>query len=883
MVKNINLTDIEYPQQIEQKKQYAQNPNFRANDFEKTPKQDKVELSNKTNDITKAAIGVGIVGAIVTLGILGRKGKLGSYIQELLGGAKKGKEQIKESLEKLLEKHKDKKLSELTNEEKNKILEALNPENKADVKQKIEAEFETMKDKKVSEVVDSVKNKLKGVKEGGEGTQGIKPENKPNEGVNTSGTEKPKSEGSTTTSSGSSSSRGAGSHGSSSSSRSTGSSSSHSSSSSSHSSSSSSASHSSRTGSSRHSSSSSSSSRKAPKNDSEAILDAQEKEILEAKRASDARNNEWVRKQHEAKEKEYSDFGNKALSEREAKFDEEVENKIDEIMQQISENPNFCDRNPQEVSKELFAKMAEHFKTVNTATMSDEAKFTAFLMSASSGMKEAEVKALVEHLGLDRIMKKTEETLTHNGKTVKAIFKGNDSYILSDGSFLRKNGENTELVSIKDMQKQVEQSITELQLSKKAEEAAKIEAERITKEAEEKAKLEAEKAAREAEEKARLEAEKAAREAEEKARLEAEKAAREAEEKARLEAEKAAKEAEEKARRIEEGRQKYAEYNERLDGRTSVRVSSQKSEELTEMGKYYHDIELAEASKLKRQLADQAEKMKWFDSYLQDEPLRKALGIADDAEIMFSRELSEAGRRGGGPYIKNSKGNILTYDRNTGIWNEWNVTTIENWGEEARKLSQTKNADGFIVTRTKNQENHTYDYVVRNLETGKETTVKDGKLYKKFPDGKEEVEELTGMQKRQMSESFDEFFNELKPTAPKHPPYGSAQEPPAAFVTVKAGKKQRVLNDIEAYVHSFDEGTFQRVNKNVVVYNANGEREVINIIYEGKDCDIDAMGRILPKLKTDPMTRRNTATVSSSSYNSQRVAQRNRQRQMVHA
>lgn len=867
MVKNINLTDIEYPQQIEQKKQYTQNPNFRANDFERTPKQDKVELSNKTNDITKAAIGVGIVGAIVTLGILGRKGKLGSYIQELLGGAKKGKEQIKESLEKILEKHKGKKLSELTNEEKNKILEALNPENKADVKQKIEAEFETMKDKKVSEVVDSVKNKLKGVKEGGEGTKGIKPENKPNEGVNTSGTEKPKSEGSTTTSSGSSSSRGAGSHGSSPSSRSTGSSSSHTSSSSSHSSSSSSASHSSRTGSSRRTSSSSSSSRKAPKNDGEAILDAQEKEILEAKRASDARNNKWVRKQHEAKEKEYSDFWNKALSEREAKFDEEAENKINEILQQISKNPNFCDRNPQEVSQELCAKMAEHFKTVNTATMSDEAKFAAFLMSTSSGMKEAEVKALVEHLGLDRIMKKTEETLTHNGKTVKAIFKGDDIYILSDGSFLRKNGKNTELASIKDMQKYFEESIKEFQSSKKAEEAAKIEAERIAKEAEEKAKLEAEKAAREAEEKARLEAEKAAKEAEEKARLEAEKAA---------------KEAEEKARRIEEGRQKYAEYNEKLDGRTSVKVSSQKSEELTEMGKYYHDIELAEASKLKRQLADQAEKMKWFDSYLQDEPLRKVLGIADDAEIMFSRELSEAGRRGR-PYIKNSKGNILTYDRNTGIWNEWNVTTIENWGEEARKLSQTKNADGFIVTRTKNKENHTYDYVVRNLETGKETTVKDGKLYKKFPDGKEEVEELTGMQKRQMSESFDEFFNELKPTAPKRPPYGSAEEPPAAFVTVKNGKKQRVLNDIEAYVHSFDEGTFQRVNKNVVVYNANGEREVINIIYEGKDCDIDAMGRILPKLKVDPMIRRNTATVSSSSYNSQRVAQRNKQRQMVHA
>ena len=824
MVENINLSSIEYPQQIEQKKQYAQNPNFRANDFERTPKQDKVELSNKTNDITKAAIGVGIVGAIVTLGILGRKGKLGSYIQELLGGAKKGKEQIKESLEKLLEKHKDKKLSELTNEEKNKILEALNPENKADVKQKIEAEFETMKDKKVSEVVDSVKNKLKGVKEGGEGTKGIKPENKPNEGVNTSGTEKPKSEGSSTTSSGgSSSSRGAGSHSSSSSSRSTGrTSSSHSSGSSSYSSSSSSSSHSSGTGSSRRSSSSSSSSRKAPKNDGEAILDAQEKEILEAKRASDTRNNEWVRKQHEAKEKEYSDFWNKALGEREAKFDEEVENKIAEIMEQISENPNFCERNPQEVSKELLAKMAEYFRTVNTATMSDEAKFGAFLMSASSGMKEKEVKALVEHLGFDRIMQKTEETLTHNGKTVKAIFKGEDSYILSDGSILLKKGENTELASIKDMQKHFEESIKELQSSKKSEEAA------------------------------------------------------------RIEAEKAAKEAEEKARRIEEGRQKYAEYNEKLDGRTSVRVSNQKSEELTEMGRYYHDIELAQASELKRQLAAQAEKMKWFDSYLQDEPLRKALGIADDAEIMFSRELSEAGRRGR-PYIKNSKGNILTYDRNAGIWNEWNVTAIENWGEETRKLSQTKNADGFIVTRTRNRENHTYDYVVRNLETGRETTVKDGKLYKKFPDGKEEVEELTGMQKRQMSESFDNFFNDLEPTAPKRPPYGGAKEPPAAFVTVKAGKKQRVLNDIEAYVHSFDEGTFQRVNKNVVVYNANGEREVINIIYEGKDCDIDAMGRILPKLKTDPMIRRKTKTVSSSSYNSQRVAQSNRQRQMVHA
>lgn len=496
---------------------------------------DTVELSQKkeTSNGIKIAIGLGTIAAIVTLGILGRKGKLGSYIQELLGGAKKETEQIKDSLEKLLEKYKEKKISELTTEEKNKIMEALNPENKAEIKTQIETEFETMKDKKVPDVVDYVKNKFK--------------------------------------------------------------------------------------------------------------------------------------------------------------------------------------------------------------------------------------------------------------------------------------------------------------------------------------------------------------EAEEKVKLEAEKAAREAEEKARLEAEKAAMEAEEKAKRIEEGKQKYEEYNQKLDGVTHFNFNNKKNEELTELGKYYHDIELARASELKRRLAAQAEEMKWFDSYLQDEPLRKALGIADDAEVMFTRELSECGRLGRA-YIKNQKGNILTYDRNKGIWNEWNATTIENLGkEETRRLSQTKQAEGLIVTKTRNHERGGYDYLVRNLETGNETAVRDGRLFKKLPDGTEEEYSIFATTRGEVKQGLNEFFAEAEPTAPKRPPYGGPTEPPAAFVTVKAGKKQKVLNDIEAYVRSFDEGTFQRVNKNVVVYNANGEREVINIIYEGIDCDIDSMGRILPKLKVDPMIRRNTGTVSSSSYNHQRNAQRTPQRRMVHA
>jgi len=819
MIEKMNVKNVEGQQQIKQKKDYKHNLNFRANDYEKTPDSDQVEISNKNKNITTAAIGVGILGTIITLGILGRKGKLGPYIQELLGGTKKGAESIKESLEKLLERFKDKNLNELTNEEKNNIMEALNPENKADIKQKIEAEFETMHDKKVSEVVDSIKQKLKGegvnsgvnegvnsgvnsgVKEGANNSP-KKPDNKPSEGTSNSS----KRENSTTHSSGSGSS--AGTH-----------------------------------------SVISSGSPAGPAGTSHVITPGPtagpagtshvitpgpaarpagtSHVITPGPAAGPAGTSHVITPGPAARPtgtsapiSEVEDI----LSAQAQKLDKEIEENMEKIAEQIAMTPNFCDRTPKEITEEFLNRMRAYFETVNPAEMANETRIGAFVMSIKPGMNEAEIKALVEHFKLDEIMQATDETITFNGKTLKAIFKSEDGYILSDGNILAKDGEEQVLRTTEDIFAEYEEDMR------------KVQSDIIAKRDE----MLAEQAARAAEEQA-------AREAEEKA-------ARAAEEKAR-------REAEEKARRVEEGRQKYAEYSEKLDGVTHFRFNNKKNEELTEMGKYYHDIELAQASELKRQLAAQAEKMKWFDSYLQDEPLRKALGIADDAKIMFSKEFGRIGE----PYIKNQKGNIVTYDRSKGIWTEWDAKTIDDvLRDDASKLTQTKNVDGLIITRKRNHDIGGYDYLVRNLETGNETVVRDGRLYKQLPDGNEEEYFILATTKGEVKQNLNNLFAETEATAPKIPPYEGPMNPPESFgtVIVNNGKKQKVLRDIEAYVRSFDEGTFQKVNKTAVFYNAEGEREVVNIVYEGIDFDIDAMGRILPKLKVDPIVRRARETVS---------------------
>lgn len=648
MSENVNISNLEYPQQIELKKhEYTQNPNFRANDFERTPGSDKVEISNKTSDTTKVAIGIGIAGTIVTLGILGRKGKLGTYIKKLLGG-KKNEPITVDLLEHFLKKNENKTLNELTKEEKNKLIELLNPKNEVEVKQKIEVEFEVMKDKKVSDVVDSVKKKHKELKEGvNETPKSEKPEIKTENKTSEGGTEKTKTEGKSKKSSGGSSSTGSSSSSGSSGSYSTGSSISH-------------------TSSSGRSRKTSGGSRKTAEPDGETILNAQE-EILKAKKASDARNNEWVKQQHEIKEKEYSDFWNKALAE-------------------------------QYHAEELSAAVAEERKLA------------------------------------------------------------------------------------------------------------------------------------------------------------------------------------EQARRIAEGKQRYAELNEKLNGRTSIRINKKKNQELADMGKYYHDIELEQARVLEEQIARRTEKIKWFDSYLQEEPLRKALGIADDAEIMFTEKFAY-----GKPYIKNQRGNIVTYDKDNGVWYEWKLTDIENWGERRQSLlSRTKKADGMIITEYKNQENGSVEYFIKNLETGTESKVINGQTCKKYPDGREEIKNLDKYELRKIHSGMDEFFRYIPPEGPKQLPYGYPKQPPAQFATVKAKKQSQTLNDIEAYVNSFDPGTFKRVNKTTVFYDNNGNREVVNIIYEGKDCDIDVQGRILPKLKVKQTTRNSQTNTSNYQTTSERKRQ-SQQRRMVQA
>jgi len=314
----------------------------------------------------------------------------------------------------------------------------------------------------------------------------------------------------------------------------------------------------------------------------------------------------------------------------------------------------------------------------------------------------------------------------------------------------------------------------------------------------------------------------------------------------------------------EQGRLKYEELNETLDGRISVRVHNKKNKELSKLGEFYHGQELQGI----KELAEQAEKMRWFDSYLQDEPLRKILGIADDAEILFTRGFNVSGA----PYIKNKTGNIVTYDRRTGIWTEWSEKSIDNFGKHTAPITYTKKADGLIIKRSaKNR----FECFIKNLENDREFNTRDNKIYK-IIDGKEEDAGRFSQEKR---ESVNAFFDEVPLELPKHTVYGFPAEVPAEFAAVKNGKRQQTLRDIDAYVATFDNGTFQRVNKTKTFYNADGKCENVNIIYEGMDFDIDVQGRILPKLKADPLVRK--VQRSNSRKESQRQMQT--QRQVLHA
>ena len=434
MVENVNISSIESAQQIEQKKEYNHNQNFRANDFERTPQEDNVEISDKKRNITKAAISVGVVGALVTLGILGRKGKLGPSVQKFLGGANKEEEQVKESLEKLLENHKNKKLSELTNEEKNKIIEALNPENKNEIKTQIETEFEAMKDKNVSEVVDSVKKKLNGVsdeaKGSGKDSTVVKPE-KPDEkatitpsGDSSSSTvEKDSHKSSPSRPKDTPESKNPGSP-----------------------SKTPSPSSSERT-SSPEKSKTTSGGKKAQKAADEITPDKPQKGIPEEKKASDTLD--------------------ETLDETELSSDKKDIAILSFIAKQMAITTNFCNKDSKEITEKFISRIREYFKTVDFAEMNEDTQIRAFLLSVCSGMKEAEVNALIKEFGLDKILTKTDEILTHNGKKVKAILKGKDSYILSDGSVLTKEGENLELESIEDTFKLLEELMKDMQAQQK--------------------------------------------------------------------------------------------------------------------------------------------------------------------------------------------------------------------------------------------------------------------------------------------------------------------------------------------------------------------------------------------------------------------------------
>ncbi len=333
---------------------------------------------------------------------------------------------------------------------------------------------------------------------------------------------------------------------------------------------------------------------------------------------------------------------------------------------------------------------------------------------------------------------------------------------------------------------------------------------------------------------------------------------------------KAEQEAKARALKIEEGRQVYNELNQKLDGRISVRVENQKSNELQKLAEKYHAEELRTAAALKRKIAQQTEKIKWFDAYLQDPQLRQVLGIAEDAEIMFSRELGF-----GNPYVRNQQGNILIYERERGLWREWAADTIEKSKKLGdayviRDISQTKKADGHIITRRPNR-NYGYDYTVRNLETGTETILKDGELYKLGSDG-EQIPVKASV--REARNAMEDFFTSVKPEAPNSFVYGSPE------VMFKDVKSEQMARRIENYVASFDEGTFQRVDKVIEIYNSDGKKETIHIIFEGNSFDIDDKGRLLQKVKVknDPLVKEYQERLASKTNKSVSYA-RNSQKQ----
>lgn len=286
------------------------------------------------------------------------------------------------------------------------------------------------------------------------------------------------------------------------------------------------------------------------------------------------------------------------------------------------------------------------------------------------------------------------------------------------------------------------------------------------------------------------------------------------------------------------------------------------------MAEKFHSEELRTANALKKKIAIQTKQIKWFEAYLQDQQLRQVLDIADDAGIMFSRELRK-------PYIRNKQGNILTYDRARGIWEELPADAIEKCKKlkadyVIRAISQTKKADGHIITRMRNS-NLGYDYNVRNLETGTETILKDGKLYKLGSEGEQIPVTSSVCDARS---ALEDFFTSLKPDAPNSFVYGS---PEVMFKDVKA---EQMSKRIEDYVASFDQGTFQRVDKIIESYNSEGKKETIHIIYEGKDFDIDDKGRLLQKVKVknDPLVKQHQEQLAREANKSVRYA-RNPQKQ----
>lgn len=336
-------------------------------------------------------------------------------------------------------------------------------------------------------------------------------------------------------------------------------------------------------------------------------------------------------------------------------------------------------------------------------------------------------------------------------------------------------------------------------------------------------------------------------------------------------------EAKARAARIEEGKQTYNELNQKLDGRISVRTENEKSQELSKLAEKYHAEELSTANALKKKIARQTLKMKWFEAYLQDPQLRQVLGVAENAEIMFSRDLSF-----GEPYVRNQKGNILTYDRARGIWKELPADVIEKCKKLKnsyiiRAISQTKKADGCIITRSRNARSHQYDYTIRNLETGTETRLKDGKLYKLGSEG-EEIPMKNSV--RETRNGLEDFFTSVRPDAPNSFVYES---PEAMFKGVKANQ---MAQKIEDYVATFDKGTFQRVDKIIESYNSEGKKETIHIIYEGHSFDIDDKGRLLQKVKvkSDPLVRNYQEQLESKAKRATSYTRNSvKQKQVLHA